>query len=109
MQVARMSQIKAIYVSYVDKLVKSLPMDDSCFITKLSTQHLLPGDTESKIKSFSTPTEKASHFLSHVIKPALDIDDTSSFKRLLSVMQDCEYDYVHNLSNKISDDIKTGM
>ena len=103
-----MSQLKAIYDNYVDRLVKCLPMDDTSFITKLSERKLLPGDTESKIKSFSLPAEKASHFLSHVIKPALDIDDTSSFKRLMSVMQECDYDHVQNLSNKISDDIKTG-
>ena len=108
MQVARMSQINAIYDNYVDRLVKCLPIDDTSFITKLSEQKLLPGDTESKIESFSTPAEKASYFLSHVIKPALDIDDTSSFKRLLSVMQECDYDHVQNLSNKIRDDIKTG-
>ena len=69
-------------------------------------QHLLPGDTESKIKSFLTQAEKASYFLSHVIKPALNIDDTSDFMKLLSVMQECDYDYVQKLSNKISDDIK---
>ena len=107
MQVTRMSQIKAIYDNYVDKLVNCLPMDDTTyFITKLSTQRLLPGETESKIKSFSTQDEKASYFLSHVIKPALDLDDTSSFMKLLSVMQECDYDHVQKLSNKISDDIK---
>ena len=105
MQVAKMSQIKAIYVNYVNKLVKCLPMDDTHFITNLSAQQLLPGDTESKITALSTQADKASHFLSHVIKPALDIDDISGFKKLLSVMQECEYDHVQKLSNKIRDDI----
>ena len=105
MQVAKMSQIKTIYVDYVDKLVKCLPMEDTHFITKLSSQNLLPGDTESKIKALSTQADKASYFLSYVIKPALDIDDTSGFNKLLSVMQECEYDHVQTLSNKIRDDI----
>ena len=105
MQVARMSQIKAIYVNYVNKLVKCLPMDDTHFITSLSSQQLLPGDTESRITALSTQADKASYFLSHVIKPALDIDDISGFKKLLSVMQECEYDHVQKLSNKIRDDI----
>ena len=105
MQVAKMSQIKAIYVNYVNKLVKCLPMDDTHFITNLSAQQLLPGDTESKITALSTQADKASYFLSHVIKPALDIDDISGFKKLLSVMQECEYDHVQKLSNKIRDDI----
>ena len=106
MQDARMSQIKTIYINYVDKLIKCLPMDDTHFITKLSAQQLLPGDTESKIKSFSIQIEKATYFLSHVIKPALDIDNMSGFKKLLSVMQDSEYDHVQKLSREIGDNIK---
>ena len=107
-----MTEIKGIYDNHVDDLVKSLPMDDTHFITKLSSQQLLPGDTESKIKSFSTQSEKASYFLSHVIKPALDINDTSDFNKLLSVMQECGYNHVVNLSSKITheiDELKSGM
>ena len=100
-----MSQTKKNYVNYIDKLVKCLPMDDILFITKLSTQQLLPGDTEDKIKALSTPANKASYFLNHVIKPALDIDDTSGFRKLLSVMQECDYEHVKKLSSQISDDI----
>ena len=106
MQVGRMSQIKTIYVNYVDKLVECLPMDDTLFITKLSTQHLLPGDTESKIKALLTQADKASYFLNHVIKPALVIDDTCGFRKLLSVMQECDYEHVKKLSRQISNDIK---
>ena len=103
-----MSQIKTIdiYFNHVDKLVECLPMDDTLFITKLSTQHLLPGDTESKIKALLTQADKAAYFLNHVIKPALVIDDVSGFKKLLSVMQECDYDHVKKLSSQISDDIK---
>ena len=96
-----MSQIKTIYFNHVDKLVECLPMDDTLFITKLSTQHLLPGDTESKIKVLLTQADKAAYFLNHVIKPALVIDDVSGFKKLLSVMQECDYDHVKKLSSQI--------
>ena len=106
MQVGRMSQIETIYLNHVDKLVKCLPMDDTHFITKLSSQQLLPGDTESKIEALSTQAKKASYFLNHVIKPALNIDDTSGFRKLLSVMQECDYDHVKKLSSQISNDIK---
>ena len=100
-----MADIKAIYTNYVEKLVMCLPMDDTHFLTKLSRQKLLPGDTESKIKALSTPAERASYFLIHVIKPALDIDETSIFIKLLSIMDDCDYIHVQKLSSKINDDI----
>ena len=93
------------YQNYLEKLVKCLPMDDTHFITKLTTQQLLPGDTESKIKTLSTPSDKASYFLSHVIKPALDIDDTSDFDELLTIMQNCGYKHVRRLAETIEHEI----
>ena len=96
-----MTDIKAIFDHNVEKFVRCLPMDDTLFIAKLSAQHLLPGDTHAKVKAISSQSEKASYFLDHVIKPALDIDDTSDFEKLLSVMQDSGYNHVKNLSCKI--------
>ena len=89
------------YHNHVEKLVKCLPMDDTHFITKLSGQQLLPGDTESKIKALPIQADKALYFLSHVIKPALDIDDTSDFEKLLSIMLSCGYNHVQNLAGTI--------
>ena len=77
------------YDNHVKKLVICLPMDDAHFITALSAQKLLPGDTKNKIEKLSTQAEKASYFLSHVINPALDIDDTCNFETLLTIMQNC--------------------
>ena len=90
----------SVYCKHVEKLVKCLPMDDTRFIIKLSAEELLPGDTESKIKAMHTSTqaEKASYFLGHVIKPALDIGDTSNFDKLLSVMQTSGYEHVQKLA-----------
>ena len=81
-------------------------MDDTCFIAKLSAKGLLPGNNESVIIDLSTPAEKAAYFLSHVIKPALDIDDCYDFNILLSIMQDCSYHHVQNLCCNIQSDIR---
>ena len=99
-----MAHIKA-YSNHLEDLVKGLPMDDTHFITKLSVQQLLPGDTENKIKSMGTPADKASHFLSVVIKPALDINDTSDFEKLISVMQNCGFNRVKKLADTIKFEI----
>ena len=89
------------YDNHVEKLVKCLPMDDIHFITALSAQNLLPGDTKNKIEKLSTQAEKASYFLNHVINPALDIGDTSDFKNLLTIMQTCGYNHVQKLASTI--------
>ena len=99
-----MAHIKT-YHNHVEKLVKCLPMDDTHFITKLSAQQLLPGDTENKIKPLTTQADKASYFLSHVIKPALDINETSSFDTLLCIMQNCDYIHVQKLAVTIKCEI----
>ena len=99
-----MAHIRA-YQNHLEKLVKCLPMDDTHFTTKLSAQQLLPGDTENKIKPLSTQADKASYFLNHVIKPALDINETSSFDKLLSIMQNCDYIHVEKLAVTIKCEI----
>lgn len=111
MQVVAMAYVKAYY-NHIEDLVKCLPMDDTHFISKLLSQQLLPGDTGEKIESKATQTEKALYFLSHVIKPALDIKMIENFQKLLSIMQDCGYYHVQSLSFKIKSEIdmtnKTG-
>ena len=117
MQVATASRKlqKQVFDEYTAKLINCLPMDDSLFISSLSTHHLLPGDTENKLKALPTQADKASYFLCHVIKPALDIDDTSNFDNLLSVMEKCGYAHVNKLTHDINSKIyvvhkaETGM
>ena len=96
---------RQVYTKYMEKLVRCLPMNDVLFIAKLSTENLLPGNTQSLIKSLPTSADKSSYFLSHVIKPSLDIDSTSSFDALLSVMEACEYAHVMTLATQIKDEI----
>ena len=96
---------KKAYDKHVNDLVKCLPMDDAHFISKLSSEQLLPGDTGEKIESKATQTGKALYFLSHVIKPALDIKKNENFQKLLSIMQDCGYNHVESLSFEIKSEI----
>ena len=99
-----MTHLKTYY-NYVEKLVKCLPMNDASFVTKLSQQGLLPGDTQNEISTLSTPVKKATYFLDNVIKPALEIDDSSNFEDLLSVMENCDYNHVKKLSRNIKSEI----
>ena len=96
---------KEAYEKYAEKLVRCLPMDDTLFIAKLSNRELLPGDTHDQLKALPTQPAKALYFLNHVIKPALDIDDASSFDDLLSVMDQCGYTHVKKLACKIKSEI----
>ena len=100
-----MAYIKA-YENHVEDLVKCLPMDDTHFVTSLSSHQLLPGDTRDKIEAQATQAKKASYFLNHVIKTALDIKKTDNFQKLLSIMQDCGYHHVQSLSFEIKSEIE---
>ena len=93
------------YDNHVEKLVKCLPMDDTYFINLLASQALLGGNILYEIQTLSTPANKASHFLNHVIKPALDIDETSNFEKLLTVMQKCDYIHLQKLASIIEVEI----
>ena len=99
-----MTQTEA-YEKYSEKMVKCLPMNDALFIAKLSSYKLLPGDTNNQLKALPTPGEKALYLLNHVIKTALDTDDTSSFDNLLYVMEHCDYDHVRRLACEIKSQI----
>ena len=103
-----------VFARYIEELVKCLPMDDTLFITKLHSYELLPGDICEKLNSLPTQADQALFFLNHVIKPALDIDESSSFHNLLSVMEQCGYTHVEKLSYNIKSqmegsDIGPGM
>ena len=102
---AQKPHIQIYAMEYIDKLVIALPMHDPVFISKLSMHKLLPGDTDNHLKALSTPAEKSSYFLNYVIKPALEIDDSSGFNKLLSVMEHCGYGHVEKLACEIKSKI----
>ena len=107
MQVFKEAQ-KNLYEKYGEKLIKCLPMEDSIFIAKLLKYELLPGDIINVLKTFPTQDAKAYYFLDHVIKPALDTDDTSSFDNLLSVMEHCDITFVEALAHEIKAELNKG-
>ena len=86
---------------YYYELVQCLPMDDAFFIGALTTHELLPSDTCAKIRALPTQADKTSYLLEHVIKPSLDCNSTSSFYKLLHVMENCSFDHVKELAHKI--------
>ena len=96
---------KEIYQRYFSKLIKCLPMDDGLFLAMLSEHELLPGDTEGKVKSLATQTEKATYFISHVIKPSLDVDSRVYLNKLLLVMSESGYKHVEEISSRIKSEI----
>ena len=104
-----------IYGKYSEKIIKCLPMNDTHFIAELFSCKLLPGDTNNQLEALPTPSKKAHYLLNHVIKPALDTDDTSSFDKLLYVMEHCGYDHVRKLACEIksqidkANDIESGV
>ena len=98
---------KEIYQHYLSKLIRCLPMDDVLFLGMLSEHDLLPGDTEDKVRSTSlaTQTEKAAYFISHVIKPSLDVDSRVYLDKLLLVMSKSGYKHVEEISSRITSEI----
>ena len=96
---------KKVFRNNFEKLL-TLPMDDSTFIAKLITNKLLSGDTGEKIEAQSTPADKASYFLNHMIKPSLDLGNVDSFNRLLSVMKQCDYGHIKQLALEIKSAIE---
>ena len=104
-----MAQVyKQVFTKYNLKLVTSLPMDDVLFITNLTAANLLPGDMQATIGSLATPAQKASHFLTHSIKPAIDNEFTNTFDTLLTVMQNCGFLHVQQLAAQIKAEITPG-
>ena len=103
MQVIAMAQKPAIVVfeEYAKEMIKCLPMNDPIFIADLFVNNLLSGDTKDELDDIPGRANEAQYLLYDVIKPSLDIDDTSSFNRLLSVMEHCDYQNVHTLSREI--------
>ena len=92
---------KEAFDKYSEEMVKCLPMNDTFFIAKLSTFNLLPGNTSNQLAALPTQADKAFYLLNHVIKPALAIDDASSFENLISVMKQCGYNHVKTIACKI--------
>ena len=101
-----MSSTFKIFQKHYVELVRRLPMDDVTFIGELFKSELLPNDLKAKLKSLSTPRDKAAKFLDDVIEPGVqaeyDSGETSNqFTTLLSVMRTSGNDNVEKLAETI--------
>ena len=97
---------RKVYVKYMDKLVTVLPLDDVTFTTQLASNEILPDSVAAHIKSLGTQSDKADYYLKKVIKPALDINETAEFKKLITVMEKCGYSHVKTVANKMKSDLE---
>ena len=98
-----------VFQHFYAKLVKMLPMDDAVFIAELFSANLLPGNVKDQVKSMSTPADKATHLLDHVIQPSVMTGVGSSFDDLIKVMEDSEYDGVKELGGIIRSKLKNPL
>ena len=92
-------------MKYIDKLVKALPMDDVIFTTWLASNGTPPDSAATHIKSLPTQPDKTGYYLKKVIKTSLDIDETTEFNKLITVMEKCGYSHVERMANKIKLDL----
>ena len=95
-----------VYMKHIENLVKALPMDDVKFITQLTSNGILPDSVAAHIESLPTQSDKADYYLKKVIKPALDINETAEFKKLITVMEKCGYSHVKTMANKMKSDLE---
>ena len=97
-----------VFKQFYHKLVVTLPMNDVTFTAQLVLRDLLPGNLSDQVKSLATSSDKASHLLDCVIKPALTIGVDRSFNELLNVMEDSEYCNVKELTLQIRSKLQEG-
>ena len=97
-----------VFKQFYDKLVVILPMNDVTFTARLVSHGLLPGNVSDQVKSLTTSSDKASHFLDCVIKTAVTIGVDRSFNELLNVMEDSKYSTVKELAVQIRSKLQEG-
>ena len=78
-----------------------LPMDDPVFRARLTTTDLLSPGLKNIVLAKPTTAGMAEYFLDNGIK-----NDSKSFSRLLTVMQESEQDQLKVLATKIQDQLK---
>ena len=81
-------------------------MDDVTFTTQLTANKLLPGGVSDYIKSLSTKSDRADHFLKCIIQSSFDIDETEEFTNLITTMEKCGYPHIERLANQMKSDLE---
>jgi len=84
--------------SYAD-LVMSLPMDDCIFVAQLFTHGLITANLKESLNLQKKTSEKATDFLDNLQRIGTDFH--SVFDKLLTVMENCEYGRVKDISKNI--------
>ena len=92
----------ALFRDHYSLLLRGLPMTDPTFVGALFTNGLLPGNVKETIDLLSTSSEKAAQFLDKIIQPSIDINNNSSFNKLLKVMNESDYDRMKQLAETIN-------
>ena len=87
---------------FYSDLVDVLPMNDAGFRAKLFSAGLLSGNLKSQIKSLPTSADKAECFLDDGIN-----NDSTSFQKLVAVMERYSIENVKKLANHIKRVIQT--
>ena len=95
-----------VFQRFYEKLVTMLPMDDSLFLAKLFGCGLLPGNCKQQIKAEKTPVDKATCFLDHRISSDVSVGDSTSFNKLLSVMENSGFENLKALAGEIKTALK---
>ena len=102
---ADVEDFRKAFKEFYIKLME-LPIND--MIETLYANNLLPGDHKAKVKSLSTPKDKAQHFLDAVIKPSLEIGYTEQFEQLISIMESSDNRMLPFLAQQIRERV-TGI
>ena len=85
---------------YID-LVETLPFTDPIFRARLKTAGLFLGDLKETTESKPSSAAMTSHFLDHGIN-----NNENNFLSLVRVMEECDFEPVNNLANKIKKEIE---
>ena len=97
-----------VFRQFYVKLVKKLPMNDSLFTAELFAHGLLPGDLKQQIDAKNTPVDKATCFLYQKISSDVSVGNSTSFNKLLDVMEDSGNDSLKELAEDIKTALKRG-
>ena len=97
-----------VFKQFYVKLIKLLPMDDPLFTAELFVCDLLPGNLQQKIEAEKTPVDKAKCFLDRKISSDVSVGYSTSFNKLLDVMEDSGNDSLKELAEEIKTVLKQG-
>ena len=97
-----------VFKQFYVKLVMILPMDDPLLTAELFACGLLPGDLKQQISAMQTPVDKATCFLDHKISSDVSVGNSTSFNKLLDVMEDSGIDSLKELAEEIKIALKEG-